>query len=238
MLLIATLVVGGVIIAMLCGMQYQAHLQLRSQDDSLREQIRRLAQLEVENIRLSNTVAQANLPLSEVQLAELQSLREQVSALRRQTNQVQTLRAEINRLRGVLSTVRGSIPGNADAGTPDVPAEDIFPRDSWKFAGYDTPEDTVQSLVWAVSQGDEDSYMNGLAPELRDEMASEFADGSFGDSGPQEMSDITGYRIVDRSVLPDGEVAVTVYIDGEDDIVPIVLDQTDDGWVISGNGAP
>src|SRR4051812_17652021 len=92
----------------LWGMHYQARLQLRGQSDSLREQFKRLGQLEADNIRLSNIVVQANTPLSEVQLAELQRLREQIELLRRQTNQVQTLRAEIARLRTALSTARNS----------------------------------------------------------------------------------------------------------------------------------
>src|SRR4051812_27401049 len=95
LLLTTALVVCLGAIMVLWGMQYQARLQLRSQSDSLREQFKEIGQLEVENIRLSNIVVQANTPLSEVQLAELQKLREQLESLRRQTNQLQTLRSEI-----------------------------------------------------------------------------------------------------------------------------------------------
>ena len=201
---------------------------MRGQSDSLREQFKRLGQLEADNIRLSNIVVQANTPLSEVQLAELQRLREQIELLRRQTNQVQTLRAEIARLRTALSTARNSIAGETP---PDVPAEDIYPRDSWTFAGYDTPEATIQSLAWAIGEGDQDTYMAGLAPELRDQMQSDLVGGNFAEEGPFEMGNTSGFRIVDREIISDNQVVYTLYMDGAGDEVPISLVNTNGGWV-------
>ena len=235
MLLAATALISVVVIAVLCGMQFQAHQQLRGQSDILQEQFKRLAQLEVENVRLSNIVAQANTPLSEVQLAELASLREQVDALHRQTNQLQYLRGEITRLRTALSSVRNSVASNSVA---DVPPEDIYPREEWKFAGYDTPEDTIQSLAWAISEGDQDSYMNGMTPELQDQMQSDFADSDFSDEGPMQMSDTTGFRILDREIISDNEVIYTLHMDGEEDEIPILLQKVGDEWKISGEGEP
>src|SRR5215472_10841747 len=92
-----------VALALFLQRDYEAHRRLRSQSDELREQLNRLTQLEVENIRLSNLVAQTESPLDEAQLAELRRLRMEVETLRRQTNQLQTLRTEINRLRAALS---------------------------------------------------------------------------------------------------------------------------------------
>ena len=219
------------VIAVLCGMQYQARLQLRDQADSLQEQLRRLAQLEIDNIRLSNIVAQANTPLSEAQLTELQRLREQLELLRHQTNQVQNLRGEITRLRIALSNARKAASGDSP---PDVPPEDIYPKDSWKFAGYDTPEATVQSVVWAINEGDQDSYMDGLSSDLRDQMQSQLADGSFADTGPLELSNASGFRIIDRDPFSDSEEIITIYLDGDQGEVSLVLDKTDNGWVVGG----
>jgi hypothetical protein len=225
--------IAVIAVAVLVEMQYEARRQLHSQSDSLREQFQRLGELEAENIRLSNIVARANTPLADEQLAELENLRQQVESLRHRTNEVASLQTEIRRLRSAMSAVGNTVAGNTP---PDVPASDIYPRDFWTFVGYDTPENTIQSLFWAISNGDEDSYAAGLTPELRDEMQNEFGDGSFADEGPLESSDITGYRIVDRDVISDNEVTVTVFVDGENDVVPIVLDKTDGGWVVAQNG--
>ena len=222
-------------LAVLLEIQYEAHRQLRGQSDSLQAQFKRIEELEAENVRLSNLVARANTPLAETQLAELQSLREQVEFLRHRTNEIATLRAEISSLRSALSDAGKP---TADA-PPDVPAEDIHPRDTWAFAGYDTPENAIESLMWAVSEGDADSYMAGLAPDLFDQMQGELVDGSFAEDGPFEMGNITGYRIVDRDMISDNEVTVTLYMDGENQIMPIVLDKTDDGsWAIAATDSP
>jgi hypothetical protein len=232
-LLGAAVAVAIAIIAVLCGTQYEVRLQLRAQSDTLHEQFKRLAQLEVENVRLSNIVAQANTPLGEVQMEELQKLREQIQLLHRQTNQVANLRAEISRLRTALSNARNGIAPDVP---PDVPPEDIYPRENWKFAGYDTPEATLQSIVWAISVGDQDSYMAGLGSDLRDQMQSDFADGSFADEGPMELGDATAYRILDRDVAGDNQLVYTLYMDGQDDDVSIILQNIDGRWVVVGQG--
>lgn len=222
-------------LAVLLEKQYEAHRQLRSQSDSLQAQFKRIEELEADNVRLSNTVARANTPLAEIQLAELRSLREQLEFLRHRTNEIASLRAEISQLRSALSDA-----GNPVADTPpDVPAEDVYPRENWAFAGYDTPENAIESLMWAVSEGDTDSYMAGLAPDLFDQMQGELADGSFAEDGPFEMGNISGYRIIDRDMSSDDEVTVTLYMDGENQIMPVVLKEGDDGrWTIAATGSP
>ena len=218
-------------LAVLLEKQYEARRQLRSQNDTLQAQFKRIEQLEAENVRLSNIVVQANTPLADAQLAELADLRKQVDLLRQRTNEVATLRAEITRLRAALSTAGKSIA----AEMPNVPAEDIYPRESWAFAGYDTPENAIESLMWAVSEGDQDTYMAGLAPDMQAQMQADLADGSFLAEGPFEMSNITGYRILDRDALSDNEVTMTLYLDGEGDTMSVVLDKTDNGWAIVPN---
>lgn len=223
----AALVIALAIIAALWGMQHEANQRLREQADSARQLRARLDGLEVDNFRLSNIVAQANTPLAEAQLAELQKLREEVQRLRHQTNDLLTLQREVRRLRAKLSSVGSNAP-------PDVADEDIYPRDSWAFAGYDTPEDTLESVTWAISEGDETTYLAGLSPELRNEMQGQLAGGSFAETGPLEMGNATGYRIVDREAVSDSQVIYTIYMDGEHDQVDMVLSFTNGVWVVSG----
>ena len=223
----AVLIAALAVIAALWGMQLEANRHLREQADASRQLLSRLAVLEVDNSRLSNIVAQANTPLAEEQLAELGKLRDEVRRLRNRTNDLQTMRTELRRLRAQLSVARSTMTSNAP---PDVPASDIFPRDSWKFAGFDTPENAVESVTWAISQGDEDSYLNSLSQDLQDEMESELADGSFGDIGPLGMKDATGFRIVDRETISENRQIITIYVDGQGDETALPLLNTPDGW--------
>jgi hypothetical protein len=228
-------VIALIAVAVLLELQYQARHQLRSQSDAMREQSRQLQELEAENVRLSNLVARAGAPLADAQLAELADLRRQVEALRHRTNDVAGLQTEIQRLRNLLSAAANS----AEGGTfPEVPASDIYPRDSWMFAGYDTPENTIQSIMWAVSEGDPDTYAAGITPELGGQLESEFADGSFASEGPLEMGDVTGYRIVDRDVISGNQVVIILFMDGPNELMPITLEQTPTGWLVTSNGNP
>lgn len=232
-ILAVALVAALAIIGVLWGMQIESHRRLREQSQTSRNLSAQLALVEADNLRLSNMVVQAGTPLADAQLAELENLRQEVQRLRRQTNDVQKLQTEIRHLRDQLAT--HSTGSNAP---PDVPAEDIFPRDQWEFAGYDTPEDTLESVTWAISQGDEDAYMAGLSPDLANEMQSELAGGNFGDIGPSELSNATGFRIVDRQSISDDQVVYRLYMDGEGDMVDMVLIYTNGGWVVSGESGP
>jgi hypothetical protein len=226
----AGLIVALAVMAALWGMQMEANRHLREQADASRQLLSRLAVLEVDNSRLSNIVAQANTPLAEEQLMELGKLREEVRHLRTRTNDLQSMRVEMRRLRAQLSAARSSMTSNAP---PDVPAGDIYPRDSWKFAGFDTPESAVESVTWAISQGDEDSYFESLSPDLQDEMQSALIDGSFADLGPVELMGATGFRIVDRETISDGQQIITIYVDGQTDEMSLPLIKTPDGWKVA-----
>jgi hypothetical protein len=226
----ATLIAALAIIAVLWGIQLEANRHLREQADASRLLLSRLEGLEVDNLRLSNIVVRANTPLAEDQLAELAKLRGEVQQLRHRTNDLQTMKSEIRRLRTELANARSVIASNAP---PDVPAEDIFPRDSWAFAGYDTPEAALETVNWAIGQGDEESYLASLAPDLQDAMESQLADGSFADTAPLEMGNATGFRILERETVSDNERIITVYMDGDGHQIPLRFVKTADGWKVA-----
>jgi hypothetical protein len=141
------------------------------------------------------------------------------------------MQTEVTRLRTRLRGVQTAVASNEP---PDVPAGDIFPRDAWTFAGYDTPEDAIQSVTWAISEGDEENYLASLSPELQDEMMSELEDGDFEDIGPLQLSNATGYRILDRDSVSDDERVITLYMDGDPDIVSLYVVNTPNGWRVAG----
>jgi hypothetical protein len=226
----AALIVSLAIIAALWGMQIEANRHLREQADEARRLLSRLAVMEVDNLRLSNIVVRANTPLADAQLAELEKLRDEVDQLRHRTNDLQTLKAQLRRLSAELASARQMIATNA------VPAADIFPREAWSFAGYDTPEDAIESVTWAISQGDRDAYMSGLSSELQQQMQGQLADGNFAATGPLEMGEATGYRILDRQSVSENEWVITVYMDGQLDPIPIDVVRTADGWRIAAEG--
>ena len=87
------LAIAGVVIVLL--IQHQTRNQLRTDDQSLRQEI---AQLKQENENLSNQLASAGhaKSLSNDEHNELLKLRSEVGMLRRQTNEVTALREQLN----------------------------------------------------------------------------------------------------------------------------------------------
>ena len=106
-LIICVIVVAG--IATILVIQHQAQVKLHEENESLRQQ---MDQLQIENQRLSNSVAQANSSSSrpDDQLTELLRLRGEVRLLRQQTNELGRLQQDSQQLRNqVLAGHRESV---------------------------------------------------------------------------------------------------------------------------------
>jgi len=86
----------------------QACLNLDAQNDDLRRQLSKMAELTAENGRLSNLLAQANAPgphpngATDERLEELARLRLQVEAFHQQSNDIQSLRSDTVATRAAL----------------------------------------------------------------------------------------------------------------------------------------
>ncbi len=95
---------------------------------------------------------------------------------------------------------------------------EYFPKSSWAFNGYATPEDTIKSILWAKSIGDYKKFQAGSIPELSRQLENE----ALKNKTDQEKSawviesvkNINGVRIQKKTVLPDGQVALELRFDG------------------------
>ena len=104
-----------------------------------------------------------------------------------------------------------------------------------RLVGYNTPDDTLQSLLWAVRNQDLTNALQAFAPEIAKDLRVEF-----GESG-QSIEDFFhkaggffGMRIADRShIVDDGSLLVQV------ELVPgmpgplIVFRQINGQWKIA-----
>jgi RNA polymerase sigma factor (sigma-70 family) len=96
-------IISGIVIvgvATPLALQHQSRTRLREKDNQLRMQADRLDQLEAENRRLSNTLAQAKTmrPPADNLSSELLRLRGEVGILRRRTNELEQLQRESRKL--------------------------------------------------------------------------------------------------------------------------------------------
>ena len=128
------------------------------------------------------TVKRLTMPL-ETQLQQLTTERDQA------TNQLSDLLAENTRLKSDARTrellkLRGEIgvlrqrvvdlslqsQTASMATTQNALTNSTAPilREAWGFAGYQTPAAAVQTLIWAKSTGDFQTFLNSIVPEEKD----------------------------------------------------------------------
>lgn len=93
------------------------------------------------------------------QTRELPKLRNEVNQLRAKQNEVMTARAEHEQL------VRAQQSG---ARLPREVAPGFISKEQLRNAGYETPEDAIQTFFWAMREGNFELAMQSLSPEERE----------------------------------------------------------------------
>lgn len=229
---IVTIVIAGM--ATLLAVQHHAQVKLHEEYGALRDRVDQLSGLAVENNRLSNLVAHANSSLANDQLKELLRLRSEVGLLRRQTNELAKLREENRQLRATLAVGEALLSTNSP---PMTPPENIFPKESWAFAGYATPEAALQSFTWAMSTGDVRTFQASMSPDGQQQLAGKYegkSDAEIAASMVSDMDKTSGYRILGKDVASESEVTLTIYIDGEATQARIKMQKIGNDWKFAG----
>jgi RNA polymerase sigma factor (sigma-70 family) len=127
---------------------------------------------------------------------------------------------------------------SANTGLPDKPAPSPF-----SFAGYATPENAVQSMIWATSTGDLEKLAAGATAEVMEringQMAGKTAD-EIKRSGMAWANAMIGYKITQKEVISDDEVHVHIHATPSTDALRsgkavLVLKKIGNEWKMAGN---
>jgi hypothetical protein len=174
-----------------------------------------MAGLVAENERLSNLVAHANSSqsLPDERLKELLRLRGEVGALRQQGKEIETLREENRQARVELESTRKP----EKAGAAESPATaDYWPRDSWAFAGYASPDASLQTSFWAANKGDLKTFLSGLTGDVQQMVEKDIAGKSESEASTKAMAEVArldSVRVLNRDVQADDTVVLTAAFD-------------------------
>jgi hypothetical protein len=98
------------------------------------------------------------------------------------------------------------------------------------MAGYNTPEDTMESLLWALQHGDFTNFLQAFSPEVAQVFPIQTQE-----AWTNAMNDFheqfTGLSILGRRELPDGRVELTVKLAGHDEAEqPLHFKQVNGQW--------
>ncbi|MCS1407075.1 MAG: hypothetical protein M2R45_00231 [Verrucomicrobia subdivision 3 bacterium] len=178
----------------------------------------------------------------------------EIEQLQREAREVHKLRGEVNRLRGGadslaqlqetnrrLQAENRSLRESATESVANAPSTGqglrSFPRESWEFLGYTSPEDALVSAIWTMQQGDPQAYFDSLAPSEQERMAERWQDKTESEISTKHQSDvaaITGLQVLNRRDVSDNKVMMDVYIEGPGRMQRVSMRRIDDEWKFAG----
>jgi hypothetical protein len=130
---------------------------------------------------------------------ELLKLRAEVTALTRRRSELAGVEREKEQLSAQLQQVRT----NTAAGIPLSPG--YIRRAQAQMVGFNTPEDTLQTFLWAINHRDMPALQQAFVPADAEEFT------KMVDSGKDFFKDaqsLPGIRVVSREQQPNGDVAI------------------------------
>jgi len=231
-------ITSGVCVAAVIGLaiwlavEHKARLRLGEEHKALEQQLKQMAGLIAENAQLSNVVARANgaQSLPDDQSRELLRLRGEVGLLRQQSQELETVRTENRQARAALES---------SLKTQSAATADYWPRDSWAFTGYASPDAALRTSLWAANNGDLKALLASATGEVRKEMEEEFGGKSESEASIRAMDQVISLksvRVLNREVRADDTVVVTAAFEDRTDThtVKLLMKKFGNDWKISG----
>lgn len=181
-------------------------------------QKRQLSELQTERAKLESANQSTSAPAADVSAPtpaaevprELLQLRAEIARLSQQQRELSGARAQNEKLRLELE--------NRRTNTLTKRIDSVHIRaSSARWVGYGTPEDTLQSLLWAAQNRNLDKFLEALAPEEAVELKTKI-EGSENPAQAAEQffkEEVTlpwGFDIVERDQLADDSIALKIQI--------------------------
>jgi len=234
----AVIIILSVCFAAFGVMHSQQIMKLRAENNALLSRLNEAEKaVAQEREKIEARYRAENKRLRE-QAGEVHKLRGDVTRLRAQSDEAARLRAANERLQANNARIQQS------AAEVAAMAEDAaraggsnFPKESWSFVGYQTPENALVSAIWAMQQGTPDTYLSSLSPEEQKRMAEQWAGKSEAEIAAKHQSDVThisGIRVLQQETIDADSMVMSVYIDGVDRMEKVSMKRVNNEWKFGG----
>jgi hypothetical protein len=203
------------------------------------EQLRdKMESFETEVTNTSNVVdiARAQSEKLRAQTSELMKLRNEITQLRGDSKTLEKFTSENERLKAELASLK-STAGSVHPPPTNSARGDHFPRESWAFAGYASPEAALVSAIWSMKEGNPRSYLESLAPSEQDRIAQVWqnkSEGEVAEKHKNEVASISGIRVLERQNVASGEMVMNVLLEGIERVEKIRMNQVGQDWKFGG----
>jgi hypothetical protein len=227
----------GLMLAAYASWLLMRHQALVDQESHYQEVTNQVAQLAVENERLSKLAAQAKSSESagEDQMNELLRLRRETGQLRQQTNEMAALHEENTQLRDQIATNQASLRSRPGSGANPA---GYWPKESWTFRGFATPQDAFLSSLWAANNGDIKTLLNSVTGDTQAQIQKDMENKSESEMAAraqQEVAKMNSCQIISQEPQPDGTVLLNVSLDDGDksQTAKLIMQQVGADWKLS-----
>jgi regulator of replication initiation timing len=212
--------------------------QLRAENERLRAELESIKAQTAAASEADTRQRDQELQRLRTDAQEVVRLRGEVTQLRNGAKDSDKLRAENQRLQAENQQLRVTA-GTASAANPPATtaSKDQFPKESWTFTGYATPEAALVSAIWSMKEGNSKSYAASLTPEEQARLAQAWANKSepeIAAKHQQDVSAITGLRVLDRQTVSPEEIQMNVYIEGVGRLEKVSMKRIGEEWKFGG----
>lgn len=197
---------------------------LRAQNESLGAENAEAAQLTEENRDLERLRTDAS-PTKRLDRAELLRLRNEVRRLRAQQMEVEKLRAANQRVAEEIKSGKFTPRRLADV-------VGAVPREKWTFAGFATPEATVQTFFAAIASGDPEQIIRCMPAREAEQMRQQVAQDpeSFRKDFMGKLGNVSAFRITGTRTIDDERMEVLVQAVADGESMPLPLHREGSEW--------
>lgn len=156
---------------------------------------------------------------------ELLQLRAEVTKLGNRKRELANARVESERLHDQFATQGTNVPGAVA-----LPAGYIR-KSQARQLGYNTPEATLETMLWAIRNRDQASFLKAFDPQRAKQLAAQMQSPSSPEEFFKASDSVPGMHIVGREAGKDGEIFLLV-LTMPDEKVPVRMrfKQFGDQW--------
>jgi RNA polymerase sigma factor (sigma-70 family) len=116
---------------------------------------------------------------------------------------------------------------------PVAAGQTEFPKASWHFAGYGSPESVFMSCMWAVNNGETNTLLASVSPTEQGRL--ERGREIISDEDRASYEQMTGYRIVDKQIVSEEKVVLAVET-GQGPAAKFLMLRINGEWKFAGHG--
>jgi hypothetical protein len=228
--LISSLFLGAIVSLAGCGGNTK---QMQAENEALRAEVAALKARTAE----TDVAHEAELKRAQSDAQDVARLRGEITQLRNTAKDAEKLRAENQQLRSENQKLRGSANAASAPAPAPVPQEGSFPRESWAFFGYGSPDAALMSAIWSMQQGNPKQYFDSLTAEEQTRMAKVWENKSEAEIAAKHQADvskISGMRVLSRQEISPDEIQMSVYIDGVDRTEKVSMKRVGNDWKFGG----